>query len=704
MPPTQDVGGPDIIAPDPLVFSAITALAAEREAILSQMTDGVIVCAPDGTVSFMNQAAVKLYGEDYTGRSLFNYGRSIVLRDDAAHTLPMAMLPLYKALTEGEATDRAEAQLLRDGETLILERSAAPILAEDGTRLGAVLAVRDNTDRKWREEQQAFLARAGEVLSSSLDYEATLTQVAQLAVPFLADFAEVHLLQPDGTLRSVALAHTGEFDSTLIQVYEEKFPPRRGTPYGTYSALESDDPVLLADIPPAFWEDVAAGNDEHLEFLRAFGMRSVMRIPLKSRGHTIGVLSFVSMRSGRSFGEPQLRLAMELARRSAVAVDNALLYRQAEQARQGAESQRAWLHDLFMQVPGAFCSTRGPDHAIALANPGFLDFVLGRDILNKPGREALPALAAQGIFDILDHVYASGQVFVANDMYIGVDQGDGELRETYFDVIVQPMHDSLGRIEGLLCHGVEVTDRVHARMRGELLERQKAEFLSSAAHDLRTPLTTIKGQAQTLARMAERESPVPVERLTVGLDSVERAATRMSRLIDELLDVTRAEMDTPLELRLRPVDLLELAREAVADAAQTGRHQSIVVRSSLDELVGVWDPERIDRVLDNLLSNAIKYSPPESEVEVTIRRDAVTALLEVRDTGIGIPAKDLPHVVERFYRAGNAGEGGTGIGLAAARRCIEQHGGTLTVESVEGKGTAVRVALPLSQLPPDRQT
>jgi signal transduction histidine kinase len=126
------------------------------------------------------------------------------------------------------------------------------------------------------------------------------------------------------------------------------------------------------------------------------------------------------------------------------------------------------------------------------------------------------------------------------------------------------------------------------------------------------------------------------------------------------------------------------------------------VDAAVPELVGVWDRARVERLLENLLNNAIKYSPEGGEVTVTIRLEREAgepwAVLAVQDRGIGIPATDLPHIFERFQRGRNA-EGhiaGTGIGLAGVRQVVEHHGGRVTVESQEGRGTTVTVRLPLA--------
>src|SRR5581483_5020436 len=246
----------------------------------------------------------------------------------------------------------------------------------------------------------------------------------------------------------------------------------------------------------------------------------------------------------------------------------------------------------------------------------------------------------------------------------------------------------------------------NARLYREAQEavRVRDEFLSAAAHDLKTPLTSVKGMAQLLRRQLTRLPLADGERLLSGLASIDAAATKMGHQLDELLDVTRLQEGEQLELRRRPTDLVVLARRVAAEQ-QHAADRHVRVQASLPALVGSWDEVRLGRVLDNLLSNAIKYSPDGGEVVVSVTREAhgphAWAVLAVTDHGLGIPAADLPRVFERFQRGANVHGriGGSGIGLASARQIVEQHGGTISVQSTEGAGSTFTVRLPLAHPP-----
>src|SRR5687768_3107417 len=192
-----------------------------------------------------------------------------------------------------------------------------------------------------------------------------------------------------------------------------------------------------------------------------------------------------------------------------------------------------------------------------------------------------------------------------------------------------------------------------------------------------------------------------------GLEAIDHAAARTLALLNALMDAVRLHAGESLDLVTKPTDLVALTREVVtAYQAGTDAHR-LEVRVEEPELVGTWDGFRLERVLENLLSNAIKYSPGGGAITVDVWREERSgdgeraakgwAMVLVRDEGVGIPAADLRRVFQPYRRGRNAARvaPGTGIGLAGARRIVEQHGGAMAVSSVEGKGSTFAFRLPL---------
>jgi PAS domain S-box-containing protein len=194
---------------------------------------------------------------------------------------------------------------------------------------------RDITERKRGEEAAHYLARASDVLSSSLDYEQTLADLARLVVPELADWCTVDIATDDG-LRQVALAHTNPAKVRWAQELAKKYPPDPDAPTGAPSVLRSGQPVLAPDISDEML-GASAVDDEHLRIIREVGIRSAILVPLIAHDRTLGVLTLIAAESGRRYDESDLALAMELARRAALAVDNARLHRAELTARVAAE-------------------------------------------------------------------------------------------------------------------------------------------------------------------------------------------------------------------------------------------------------------------------------------------------------------------------------------------------------------------------------
>jgi PAS domain S-box-containing protein len=240
-----------------------------------------------------------------------------------------------------------------------------------------------------------------------------------------------------------------------------------------------------------------------------------------------------------------------------------------------------------------------------------------------------------------------------------------------------------------------------AREAAESAVRERDELIALISHDLKNPLTVVQGQAQLLERRLARGGESDMPRIIRGLATIHQAAGHMSAQIEELLDVAMIRAGRPLRLDLQQTNLAIVAQRAVAMAqANTERH-TIHLRAEAAEVVGLWDAMRLERLIVNLLSNAVKYSPLGGVVGVSVGREQHAgrswATVRVADSGIGIPADDLPHIFERFHRAANTtGQiKGTGLGLTSAHHIVAQHGGSIGAESVEGQGSTFTVRLPM---------
>ncbi len=228
------------------------------------------------------------------------------------------------------------------------------------------------------------------------------------------------------------------------------------------------------------------------------------------------------------------------------------------------------------------------------------------------------------------------------------------------------------------------------------LDRMKDEFVLTASHELRSPLTSVQGFAELLMMDRDSLSPRQVETVEIILDN----CRHLVRLLNDLLDLARSDAGR-LAIRTRPTDLTPLIEEVV----RTMRGQTEAANQKLSERIEPGLPrvnvegDRIRQILVNLVTNAHEYSPENASIEIGAWVADASVMISVTDNGPGIPSHQVEHIFERFTR-GDAGltqrVGGTGLGLAISKSLVELHGGTISVDSEVGKGSTFRIALPLS--------
>ena len=225
------------------------------------------------------------------------------------------------------------------------------------------------------------------------------------------------------------------------------------------------------------------------------------------------------------------------------------------------------------------------------------------------------------------------------------------------------------------------------------LERMRDAFVATVSHELRTPLTSISG----FLEMLQDEQHLLGENGRMYLDVIRRSAERLHQLVEDLLLVAQIEAKR-VELEHEPVDLAEVVKQSVESMRAWASEKGVRLELAADHPPPtLGDARRLGQVVDNLLSNAIKFSRAGGHVTVEVGGDRETVHVVVADTGIGIPAEEQGHVFSRFYRASAASElavPGTGLGLAITRALVDQHGGTIELESRQGEGTRVTVKLP----------
>ncbi len=651
--------------------------------ILEHVGDGLTVQEAGGRLIYANESAARAMGfatvDDLLAAPVGAAAAQFAIFDEDGQPFPAARLPGRRVLAgEAESVVTARFRHLATGEDRWATIRASPVVDETGSLLFAVNVWQDVTRQKRDEAAQRFLAEAGEVLSGSLDLDATMANIANLAVPRLGDWCAVHLVHADLTIAHVTVAHVDPERAAWALQLQERYPWNRDARHGIAMVMRTGQPELIADITDDLLV-AGARDEEQLDLLRRLDLSSTLIVPMMSRGRAIGAITLVSAESGRRYDERDLTLAIDIARHAALAVDNARLYDAERAARTTAEAAQGRFRALFEGVPDAILVVDDHGHGLD-ANSA------ASDLFGYPERDLLAAEVATLLPGINPR-----RDLLAIDQDVGEWRGESLARRS--DGALVPVEIWSRRLDlpaGPIAIVVlrDVSERQAA-------DRVREEVLAAISHDLRSPLSAIKLQAQSLLRLTRRGELPDRSRLEASLSAIDTMANRVSYLLGDIVDVARMSGGESPRLSPEPTDLLVLARRCAVEAeANAGRE--VLVVSECSSLVGIWDPHAIERVILNLLNNALKYSQSDREVRLDLAGDERWATLAVTDRGIGIPRADLPRVFERYRRGRNVGAiSGTGLGLTGARQIVEGHGGSIAIESEEGQGTTVTVRLPL---------
>jgi predicted ATPase/signal transduction histidine kinase len=423
----------------------------------------------------------------------------------------------------------------------------------------ALLVARERAARAAAEDAEhraAFLAEAGALLAESLAYEETFARLTRLCVRGLATWCVIDVLEGD-EIQRLAMAHADPAKERLLADLERRYPNGATSLDPAATAIRTGEPLLMPELPDErVWP---TRDDDHRRLLGELGARTGLVMPLTARGRTLGAITLCSAAPGRRYGRADVDLAVELARRAAVAIDNGRLYRASQEA----------------------------------------------------------------------------------------------------------------------C-------------------RARSEFLTVASHELNTPMTSLSLAVASLRRAAPSGRLAQPEVLGRQLDLVSRQASRLTRLINDLLDVSRIEAGR-LSIERADVELGVLVREVVTRfEGDLARARCPVSIDEVSPVVGQWDRSRLDRVVTNLLSNAIKFGAG-APIEIAVGADRGVARIVVRDHGIGVAPEQQARIFGRFERAVSERHyGGLGLGLYICRKIVEDHGGSIGVQSLAGDGSTFTVELPLA--------
>ena len=317
------------------LFAELETLEAQQAAALGSLAEAVTIQDRRGVLVYANDAAARMLGFPSADALLATPTDELVDAFDAFHEdgspLDMARLPGRRALA-GEDPEPLLVRAIhrRTGEERWRLTKATAVRDGEGRPRLAVNVIEDVTESRRTELRDRFLAQAGAVLASSLDYEETLNRVAQLVVPALADWCGVSMPDDRGYLRSVAVAHVDPAKVAFAREYNERYPTRMDSPTGGAQVMRDMRSQLVNEIPDELLEQ-SIPDAEQLAAVRAIGMRSGLVVPMVAAGTAIGAITLVNAESRRTFSQADLELAEELGRRAGTAVESARLYTERSQ-------------------------------------------------------------------------------------------------------------------------------------------------------------------------------------------------------------------------------------------------------------------------------------------------------------------------------------------------------------------------------------
>ena len=514
-------------------------------------------------------------------------------------------------------------------------------------------------DAERRRDRLAFLAEASELLGSSLDVQQTLQRLANLLAGNLADWVAIHLAHEERQSQLVAVAHRDAEKSPVARAVLETLSPDRGLPSTVSQVLATGVTARWVAAP----DELEPGSLELEE-----GLHSGVVVPLVVRSRILGTLSLARAETVEPYDD-DVEFVEDVARRAAVAIDNAQLYREAEERAQAARVLASVADGVFFVDAGGVLRTwnRAASIATGLARANVVD---------RPAKEAIPGWEA-----IASRVPIAAAGAAPRAESLPLDLGGREL--------------------WLSLHGVVVADGIVYAFRDlteeRALESMRTEFVSTVSHELRTPLAAIYGAAMTLRR---KDVALDDEQRASLLDVVSGEADRLARTVNDILWASRLDTDT-LHVTIQNCDPAELAREVIdAQLAHMDLDHELVLtlEDFLPPVAG--DPDKVARVLINLVDNGLKYSPDGGRVEVAVRRAGSRVRFSVTDPGLGIPLGEQRRIFEKFYRLDpnmNRGVGGTGLGLYICRELVRRMEGRIWVDSTGvGNGSTFHVELPVA--------
>nr|MDP9128526.1 ATP-binding protein [Pseudomonadota bacterium] len=700
-------------------------------ALVGSSSDAIIARDLNGIITFWNRAAETLLG--YGAQEMVGQPGARLVPEDLLGADQLAMDRLGK----GEAPDRFETVwCTKSGLRLRISLSLSPIRDEEGQIAGALAIAHNAAANQLAVDRQWMILEAGHVLGSSLDYEQTLSTVCKLVIPRFADWCALDLFTKDSQVQHIEVAHKDQKKVELAREFRRRYPPHVNPSSSLMTVLRTGAPQIHSEVTDDLLAKGAL-DSEHLEMMRRLGLKSILVVPLIARGQTLGAMTLVMSESAYRYVPDDIHCAMELASRAALAVDNARLFREAQELSRKQEEMlsryKMMQEQLSLLVEASGSLSAAPDIGSVFAG-----------ILALSSRMIAADAYALWRYDIRNDQWSIGHASKLSDRYqqdvisgysqaapvpegpvIAEDVNAVEMLEARRKLYASEGICSLMalplRVRGIsngtlvfyyrsphrfseleIALGGALSNLAasavsNAELYGELKanDAKKDEFLAMLAHELRNPLAPISNAVHILSAPS---LDAALREETGNL--VKRQIAQMTRILDDLLDVSRITQGK-IELRRSPVLLAGVVQTAIEAARPLtlARGQTLVADLPSAPILLNGDAARLSQAFSNLLNNAAKYSGKGGAIKIGARIEDGTVVVEVADNGIGIPKDMQESIFDMFSQVDSSMErsqGGLGIGLTLVKSIVDMHGGSVEVRSDGlGKGSTFVVSLPL---------
>ena len=607
----------------------------------------------------------------------------------------------------------------RAGELRWLRMYRRPVWdAAEGRVVRYFGAAHDITQARRAEQAVRLLAEASVALADTLAEDETLQRAVRLAVPFLADIGVLELYDQASGARSIASAHRDPSREPLLADWLRRFPMSDAPAYPVAMVRRTGMSVLTPVVVPPPPEQLVFSPEDQQLGARIGIPRSAMVIPLLARERLVGTFSFIICDSPRQYNRDDLALAEDLARRVALAADNARLFSERQRLAEQAQAQAAELTAIFQHAPlGLSLHEPHPPYRCLQHNQMKLrmfgeQWVRRGSMVGARVDELVEPAAAQALVAVFDQIVQSGEPLHLDEFGTTLI---GETKQRYYTWSATPLCKAEGVMSAILVGCVEITARKEAEAQRIALERalqiaQKVEGLGTMAggiaHDFNNLLAVIQGNLGLAIEDLPQESPV-----AATLQRAELATRRAAELTAKLLAYTGRGV-----IATQPVDLNDLVHE-LSSLLHSSVPRGIELRLSLAAGLPLLsaDATQLRQVVMNLVINAaealgqgpgtITVSTAERRVErAELAQARVGAelpagrylLLQVRDSGPGMDGATLERIFDPFFSTKFTGRG---LGLAAALGIVRGHNGALAVVSAPGSGATFTLFLPSASAP-----